>query len=369
MSESRSTSTVLRPLIVVLAAAGLFMTVAPAAAAVIKGKVVTEANPLEGAVVLLFSSQAVGFQGKPDFQSTPTPATGEFRLEVPAGRYFLIARKSATGLGGELRPGDYSSYYGGNPVTLGAAEQIEVGISCSPIVDVGAERISGGTGIRGRVFSDGQPLDRARVILYQDAETIFRGMGYASALSTKTGDFSFNLEPGSYFVVARKRSGEDRFGPLAAGDRFAFAHDNPVEVKDGQYTVISLNTITKLENPKVNAAELSLGGTIRAGETTLEGIARDAEGKPVAGLYISAYRDSMMTAKPDFISRMTGADGRYVLNLSEGGEYFIGARNTLGGPAEKGDLLGRYEGSEDHSVVLKTSEKKTGIDITVEKVQ
>jgi hypothetical protein len=89
----------------------------------------------------------------------------------------------------------------------------------------------------------------------------------------------------------------------------------------------------------------------------------------VAGVYASAFRDSMMTQKPDFISRITSADGKYVINLSEGGEYFIGARNTIGGPAEKGDLLGRYAGSEDHSVNIKTGEKLKGIDITVETVQ
>ena len=90
---------------------------------------------------------------------------------------------------------------------------------------------------------------------------------------------------------------------------------------------------------------------------------------PVANIFAAAYRDSMMTQKPDFISSPTGPDGVYTISLSEGGEYYIGARNTLGGPAEKGDLLGRYGGNEDHVVNLKTDEKLTHIDIVVELVE
>ncbi len=347
-----------------VAVIGLAPTVSPAE--IIKGKVVSNTNPVAGVRVGLYVDQAKGFQGDPAYRSDPTNATGEFRIEVPPGQYYLIASKVGEG---PTRPGsgDYFAYYGGNPVMLDAGEEIDISVSVNPVIDIGERHTSGGIGIRGRVFADGKPLDRARVILYQDAATIFRGMGYASTFTTASGDFSFNLEPGSYYVLARKRVGEDRFGPLAAGDLFAYASDNPVEVVDGSYTVISMNAITKLEKPKADGAELSLGGTMKGGETSIEGMVRDQSGKPVAGIYVSAFRDSMMTAKPDFIAR-TGPDGRYMVNLSGGGEYFIGARNTLGGPAEKGDLLGRYNGNEDHSVVLKSGEKRNTIDIVVEKV-
>jgi hypothetical protein len=343
---------------------GLAPTVARAE--VVKGKVVSNALPVAGARVGLYVDQSKGFQGDPAYRSEPTSAAGEFRIEVPPGQYYLIASTVAEGRS-RPGPGDYFAYYGGNPVMLDAGEEIDISVSVNPVIDVGQRRVAGGTGIRGRVFADGKPLDRARVILYQDAGTIFRGMGYASTFTTATGDFSFNLEPGTYYVLARKRAGEDRFGPLVAGDLFAYASDNPVEVTDGAFTMISMNAITKLEKPKTGGPELSLGGTMKGGETSIEGTVRDEGGKPVAGIYVSAFRDSMMTAKPDFIAR-TGPDGRYTLNLSGGGEYFIGARNTLGGPAEKGDLLGRYDGNEDHSVVLKSGEKRGAIDIVVEKV-
>jgi len=335
----------------------------------VKGKVNYQGRPLEGAVVYLYAKYDGGFKGPADFKAGPTAKDGVFEVSAPAGKYYLIAKKIAKGPDAALEPGDYYAYYGGNPVTLGGGETINVGINCSPVIDVGGRYRPGGTGIRGKVFSDGKAVDRARVTLYQDGETIFRGIGYASLLTGKEGDFAFSLEPGTYYVVARKRVGEDKMGPLGEGDLFGFAQDNPVEVKKDSYTVISINAVTKLVKVKEGGQEVTLGGTVKAGKTVVEGIVLDKGGKPAAGVYASAYRDSMMTQKPDFISRKTGPDGRYSISLSEGGEYFIGARDTIGGPAEKGDLLGRYAGTEDHSVKIKTGEKLKGIDITVEAVE
>jgi hypothetical protein len=340
---------------------------AAAESAVLRGKVVHQGTPLAGAVVSLHADRSGDLGGAPDHVSPPTGPDGTFTMQVPPGRYFLLAR--APGAAGRLRPGDFHAYYGGNPLVLGEGEELEVGVSASPVVGMGEQTLPGGTGIRGRVFSSGAPLQRARVVLYQDGSTIFRGMGYASTLTSGEGDFSFNLEPGRYYVVARKRAAEDRFGPLATGDFFAWAHDNPVTVLEGSYAVISLNAVTKLEKTRDAGADLSLGGTIRAGETTLEGVVRLADGSPAPGVFVSAHRDPMMTAKPDFISPVTGPDGRYTLNLPGGGSFFIGARSSLGGPAERGELTGRWTGSRDHSLTVATGEKRTGVDLVVERVE
>jgi hypothetical protein len=334
---------------------------------VVKGKVNYQGKPLEGAVIYLYSKTAGGFAGAADFKAGPTKQDGAFEVALPKGKFYLIAKK--TSADGPLKAGDFYSYYGGNPVMVGDGETINIGINCSSIMDTGGRYKEGGTGIRGKVFADGKPLDRARVTLYQDGDTIFRGIGYASVLTNKDGEFAFNLDAGTYFVIARKRIGEDRMGPLGEGDSFGFAHDNPVEVKKGSFTMISINAVSKLVKVKEGGQEATLGGTVKSGETVVEGVIRDKDGKPAAGVYASAFRDSMMTQKPDFISKKTGADGVYSINLSEGGEYFIGARNTIGGPAEKGDLLGRYAGNEDHSIKIKTGEKAKGIDITVETVE
>jgi len=350
-------------------AALLFLPASLFAAGTVKGKVNYQGKPMDGAVVYLYSKYDGGFRGKADYRSAPAGKDGAFEISPARGRYFVVARKTAKGTESELLPGDYYAFYGGNPVVVGEGETIHIGINCSPIVEAGVRRLPGGTGIRGKVLADGQPLDRARVTLYQDGETIFRGIGYASVLTNAKGEFSFNLEPGPYYVVARKRVGDDRMGPLGGGDFFGFAHDNPVIVEKDGYTVTSIHSVNKLVKVKEGGQEVTVGGTVKSGETVLEGVIRGRDGKPAPGVYAHAYRDSMMTQKPDFLSGKTGPDGVYVIHLSEGGEYFIGARNTIGGPAEKGDLLGRYDGNEDHSVKMRTGEKMRGIDIVVEAVE
>lgn len=339
------------------------------AAGIVKGKVNHQGKPMEGAVVHGYTAYDAGFRGAGEYRSRPTGKDGTFDLSLPPGRYFVVAKKSGHGTDSELAPGDSWAYYGGNPVVVGDGETINIGINCTPITEVGARQSPGGTGIRGVVLAEEGPLGKARVTLYQDGESIFRGIGYASSLTNAKGEFSFNLEPGVYYVIARKRMGEDKMGPLGGGDYFGFAHDNPIKVEKEHYSAISLYAVNKLVKVKEGGQEVTLGGTVKAGETVIEGVVRGRDGKPVPGVYANAYRDSMMTQKPDFISGKTGQDGVYVIHFAEGGEYFIGARNTIGGPAEKGDLLGKYEGNEDHSVKIRTGEKRKGIDIVVEPVE
>jgi hypothetical protein len=339
------------------------------AAGIVKGKVNHQGSPLEGAVVHVYTVYEAGFRGTGEYRSRPTGKDGAFDLSLPPGRYFVVAKKSGGGSDSELSAGDFWAYYGGNPVVVGDAETINIGINCTRIAEPGTRRSPGGTGIRGVVLAEGEPLGRARVTLYQDGETIFRGIGYASSLTNAKGEFSFNLEPGVYYVVARKRMGDDKMGPLGGGDYFGFAHANPVKVEKEGFSVITVHTVNKLVKVKEGGQEVTLGGTVKAGETVVEGVVRGRDGKPVPGVYANAYRDSMMTQKPDFISSKTGKDGSFVIHFAEGGEYFIGARNTIGGPAEKGDLLGKYEGNEDHSVKIRTGEKRKGIDIVVEAVE
>lgn len=350
----------------------LVMVLAGASAALaggtIQGKASYQGKGLAGATVSLYSVAGERITGKADYEVAQTSEDGSFGFTVSPGQYFLLLKKFADPANPGTE-GDIFSYYGGNPIVVGEGETINVGVNGMPIQPLAEKRKAGGTGIRGRIYADGKPLSRTRVTLYQDTTTIFRGIGYASAVTNDQGDFSFSLEPGEYYVIARKRMGDEKMGPLAQGDFFGFAHENPVKVEPDHFTMVSVNASTKHDKVKQGGQDITLGGTVKAGATTISGVIRDKSGKPVAQVYAAAYRDSMMTQKPDFISRPTGPDGTFTISLSEGGEYFIGARNTLGGPAERGDLLGRYAGNEDHMVKIATDEKLSGIDIIVETVE
>jgi hypothetical protein len=333
----------------------------------IHGKVSYLEKGLAGASVLLYDVAGERIAGEADYQVDKTADDGSFTVVVKPGQYFLLTKKPAvpdTNVNGEI-----FSYYGGNPVVVGEGETINVGVNGALIDIQDKQWQEGGTGVRGQVLVDGKPLARARVTLYQDTTTIFRGIGYASVITSDSGKFSFNLEPGEYYVIARKRMGGEKMGPLTDGDLFGFAYANPVKVENDRYSLVTVNASTKHVKVKTGGQDITLGGTVKAGGTTISGVILDKSGMPVANIFAAAYRDSMMTMKPDFISNLTGPDGVYTISLSEGGEYFIGARNTLGGPAERGDLLGRYADNEDHVVNLKTDEKLTGIDVVVELVE
>ena len=347
----------------------LLTGLAPAfAAGTIQGKVSSQEKGLAGATVRLYAVAGERVTGKPDYQVDQTAADGSFSVQVAPGQYFLLAQKYADPAN-PGQAGDIFAYYGGNPVVVGEGETINMGLNATPIQPLAVKSKPGGTGIRGQVFADGKPLPRTRITLYIDTTTIFRGIGYASVITNDKGKFSFSLEPGEYYVIARKRQGKSKMGPLTDGDLFGFAYDNPIKVEEGHFTMVSVNASTKHVKVKKGGQDITLGGTVKAGATTISGVIRDKSGKPVANVYAAAYRDSMMTQKPDFISPRTGADGTYTITVSEGGEYYVGARNTLGGPAEHGDLLGRYAGNEDHMVTIDTDKKLSGIDIVVEPVE
>lgn len=337
----------------------------------VNGKVTHAGVPVEGAFVSFYKDASLGLGAKPDFKVGPTPADGTFEIKLPEGSWFLIATKKLAGKGEMLEAGDLYAFYGGNPVVPSPGQSIYVGINAPPIMAVGESfQKNEESGLKGVVYNDGVPLQGARVTLYQEADTIFRGIGYASTMTGPGGKFSLHLEPGKYYAVARKRMSEgEKLGPLSTGDLFAFSHENPIEIKEGGFTVISLNSVAKMSKVKESGQEVTLGGTVKAGVTTVSGVVKDMSGKPVTGIHVGAYRDSMMIYKPDFISNQTGPDGAYTINLSGGGEFFLLARDTMGGPALKGDRLGKYNGNEDHSVKINTGDKIDKIDITVEIVE
>lgn len=338
------------------------------AAGIIQGRVSYQEKGLPGAAVVLYSTAGERIDGTPDYQSDKTADDGSFEIKVAPGQYFMLAHKYADPAT-PGQEGDVFAYYGGNPIVVGEGETINVGINGAPIQPVTQQYKPGGPGIRGQIFADGKPLPRTRVTLYQDTTTIFRGIGYASVITNDQGKFSFSLEPGDYYVIARKRIGKEKMGPLSAGDFFGFAHANPITVKPDNFTMVSINASTKRVKVKEGGQDITLGGTVKSGSTTISGTILDKQGNPVPNIFAAAYRDSMMTQKPDFISPATKNDGKYTITLSEGGEYYIGARNTWGGPAERGDLLGRFAGNEDHVVNIKTDEKLDGIDVVVEPVE
>jgi hypothetical protein len=72
-----------------------------------------------------------------------------------------------------------------------------------------------------------------------------------------------------------------------------------------------------------------------------------------------------MVGKPLFISEKTGKDGRYILRVHQGGNYFLKIRNSYGGGAMKaGEIMGSYGQEKPMAVEVKTGAVAKGINIT-----
>lgn len=334
-----------------------------------EGRVVVAGAVIPGARVYAYKSFADFIAAKPFATSSITGDDGKYSLDLPNGSYYLVAKKRKDlAQDGPVAEGDFFSFQGSNPITVAPGKYTHVGFSMLPydkeVVYAPYDGNDAG-GLAGVVTLDGKPLDGVYVTLYVDTAEDLRGSTYASSPPTgASGFFRFDYLPEvEYYVVARKRSKGGAAGPLSDGDYFGFFPANPVHIKAGKLASIEIPVVSK-------AGEIGQEDSLfRSTGTNVTGYVRDTEGKPVQGVYVFAYLEKVMAHKrPEFISKEVDKDGRYVLNLPEGGTYYLGARSQYGDTPALGEWYGRWEGTGDHSVVLKTGQVLKEIDITVERI-
>lgn len=213
----------------------------------VSGRVVLDGAPLAQAYVYVYTEAASGLMGPSYGEAVQTGSDGTFRIELPAGRYFLAARKRADGSRmGEPAAGDLNGAYPGNPLSLSRGKMLELGDFAVRPVDAGERqaRLSQGkfaptgTVLRGRVVDqDGKPVRGIYVYGYLDSRMVGKPT-YISAPSGEDGVFVLYLgSGGTYYVGARSTFG----GPLEPGERvgtFDARPDHSVAVKSGADAVL-----------------------------------------------------------------------------------------------------------------------------------
>jgi len=323
--------------------------------ATVAGKVTvgSEKQPVAGIKISAYPLDSRHLSGGAPFSSELTGVDGLFSFKLPPGGYYFIAA------GDELY-----CYYGRNPVTVPAAGVDGMNMSLvtrKPVMPTVEPRVK--TGLLGQLTYNGEPLAGAVVTVYTDLNTQLKGMGLGMTAPTdEQGIFEAEIPPGTYYLVARKRNSGAFMGPLRDGDYFGFYPANPLQIKEGELSRIA---IAMLEVPeKVTRLADSLFG-----ETSISGKVVDDKGTPVAGIRVLLYEDPMMLNRPLYVSQPSSADGSFVLSFPSGGSYFLAARDVLGGPPGPGQLYGRYLGSRDGSVRLRSGEKLRDIVLTVEQMQ
>lgn len=178
----------------------------------IRGHVYVKATgqPLAGGYVNIYPDAVTNLLGPSKFMSIPTDKDGNFQLDVPAGVYYVVARKRLSGQPtGPLSPGDY---YSEHQRLVTRVEENRMVVVELPVVVMRAPMFFNSrqtdqqttTGIRGvLVDPEGQPVRGGFAMAYVDQE-IKRLPDYISTLSDEQGQYMLYLpEGGTYYLGAR----------------------------------------------------------------------------------------------------------------------------------------------------------------------
>lgn len=327
----------------------------PTMAALLEGRVVQGDAPLAGMRVEAYAG--LDFSGAPLAISAPTAADGRYRLELPPGRYALVARDPQRRL---------FALCGRNPVAVTDKDTAWAGLQAVPqgTLRYRPYEDAASAAVEGRVLYEGQPLADAVVYLYLDVADDLKGQGFRIAPPTGAdGVFAFDgLPESSYFLAARRSADGGRVGPVLEGDYLALYSGNPLPLRAGEAAVVELHALRKVRE-EAGSATFSHSGTL------LRGIVVDATGRPVAGVHVFAYRDRVIGhQRPAALSAPTGADGVFSVAFDTPGTYFIGARQYYGDSPAPGELFGMYDASADHGLAIEAETAPEPIRIVVEPV-
>lgn len=330
----------------------LLVATASAFPAPVAGKTAVDGKGVADVRVVAFPATVLSLDGAPPFASPPTGADGQFRLELPAGSYYLLAR--GAGLFG---------FYGRNPLTVPDEGLAEINLPLVPATMPPPEvAASIGSGVAGKVLHDGKGVANALVFAYPDLSAQFKGFGLGmSAPTDADGRFELPLPAGSYYLVARVRHGGSTAGPLRAGDLFGYLPANPVSVGEGAVVKVALPVIAVPEKITRQAATMF-------GQTRISGTIVDRSGAPLAGLQALLYTDDAMLNRPLYVSQPSGADGSFQLSFPAGGSFYLAARSSLGGTPAPGEFYGRYQGDSGPVLKIETGQSLEGVRIVVEEV-
>ncbi len=329
----------------------------------LEGTLLFRDAPLAGAEVEIYLKGEKDRSTNP-FAGTVTDEAGRFRVELPPGRYFLIGKMRQESVSGSRM---LMAECPANPLEVTAGMRKVPPFSLREMGRDGALVPDPGTGVRGRVTRQGAPVAGAFIYVYTEGGAGLMGPSYGEAVQAdERGEFQIDLPAGRYFLAARKRSDGARMGEPSVGDLNGVYPGNPVTLARGEMSLLGAFPLAPVEAQE-RQARLDAGRFAPTG-TAFTGEAVDADGRPVAGVYVFAYLDSRMVGKPSFISVPTGSDGRFSLHLADGGTYYVGARSTFGGPLEPGEWVGTYDGRPDHRAEVPRGEVRSLGPIVVREV-
>lgn len=182
----------------------------------LQGRISYQGEPLERSYLYIYQDYKKNFKG-PAYFIQPV-AKGDFRLSLPPGEYYVLARKrSRGGQFGPVEINDHFNYYYANPLRIEANQVRQIELETIKRLAMLEEEEGAFQGIKGQVLGpDGKGVAGLRVFAYQQQE--MNGMPrFFSPVTDEQGFFQLPIpEFGSYFLLARKSFG----GPAGGGELY-----------------------------------------------------------------------------------------------------------------------------------------------------
>jgi len=195
----------------------------PGAGAGIAGQVLFEGKPLSRAYVHVYSDTGTNFRGM-GLASVPAGGDGRFRIKVPPGRYYVIARKrQGGGMYGPPGKDDYVGYFPGNPVTVRPGAFSSLLLETTTRIDL-LEEIWSTNGASAGWFDGkvtevaGKPAVGLYVLFYTE-EAMSGAPAFVAGPTDAKGHFRVRAAAGQFHLLARSNLG----GPLEAGEWYGKA--------------------------------------------------------------------------------------------------------------------------------------------------
>jgi hypothetical protein len=355
---------------------------------VLEGVVFSHDGPVAESRVIAYPDFESLVRHEKSIESSPGEKGGQFRLKLSPGVYYLIAT-------GERDGRKLFSYHGLNPITIGD-EYRWLPFFLSTEKEPVCKKVER-AGISGLVAYRDVPLDHGVVSVYKSREGKFRGMGLLTNTIGDNGRFHFDLEPGSYVVVARQKKNEGGIGPVMQGDLFCYPSTNPIVIEEDRHCDLAIECYPRdnLEEYLADEAENPQGrrhekrrraalwdiqpeaaqSRILARPATITGTVTDLEGRPVENLVVTAYPAMGIDPFQMHILRLitenrarTDDRGGFRIELPGGGLYYLQAREKVGEAPDRLEYYGLYEGNQNHAIRINPGETRSKINIQVAKI-
>jgi hypothetical protein len=193
---------------------------APAAAegSGIAGSILFEGKPLGRAYLQVYADAKANFRGM-GLSATPVGEDGRFRIKLPPGRYYVLARKrQAGGMYGPPGRDDYVGYFPGNPVEVKAGAFARADVETTTRVDL-LEKNLPAEGPTGGWFDGivtdgaGRPQAGVYVLFYAD-EALSGAPAFVAGPTDPKGAFRVRAAVGTFHLLARSGLG----GPIERGE-------------------------------------------------------------------------------------------------------------------------------------------------------